>query len=149
MIYCIYQPKSWNLSGNLILDIHIFSLHLNSSTFTHKLILVKSKKWDLAGQTYKSFFWFVPIYSSWANILILHKFCHFRSYYFTPGIWNTIFEKSGLTNKLVTCYFVLQPYLMGVVVPDEEVIDEWKKKNNVTQSLAEICSRKVEKVCTV
>ena len=39
-----------------------------------------------------------------------------------------------------------QPCLMGVMVPDEEVIMPWARQNDVSGSFKEICARQVSPV---
>ena len=38
---------------------------------------------------------------------------------------------------------LLQPYLMGVMVPDEEVLVPWAKQNGISGSFKQICTRQV------
>ena len=56
-------------------------------------------------------------------------------------------DASGPTNSGLN-YFpslltVFQPYILAVVVPDEEVLMSWAQENNVTKSFKELCEDKV------
>ncbi|XP_045213523.2 long-chain-fatty-acid--CoA ligase 1-like isoform X2 [Mercenaria mercenaria] len=55
-------------------------------------------------------------------------------------------ENTYMRSQYVAQAFIegdsLQPYLMGVMVPDEEVMTQWAKENEVTGSFSEVCDRK-------
>nr|AKC01515.1 long-chain fatty acid CoA ligase 1 [Meretrix meretrix]AKE13176.1 long-chain fatty acid CoA ligase 1 [Meretrix meretrix] len=55
-------------------------------------------------------------------------------------------ENTYMRSQYVAQAFVegdsFQPYLMGVMVPDEEVLMPWAKENGITGTFSEVCDRK-------
>ena len=52
----------------------------------------------------------------------------------------------GLTTRLtyiVIILFVMQSYIVGIIVPDEEVLMKWATDNGLTQTFGELCQNKV------
>ena len=45
--------------------------------------------------------------------------------------------------KTICCTLHFQPYLMGVIVPDEEVMAAWAKDNGENGNFKELCSKQV------